>query len=63
MCIIDCPVCELQELVGSNVARVVAFNLGYLPSGDKALTTNAATSVAAVEAALEVGLSARGYQR
>lgn len=45
---------RLQELVGSNVARVVAFNLGYLPSGDKALTTNAATSVAAVEAALEV---------
>ncbi len=46
--------------MGSNVARVVAFNLGYLPSGDKALTTNAATSVAAVEAALEVGVGARG---
>jgi hypothetical protein len=35
---------------------VVAFNLGYLPSGDKRVTTNAETTVAALEAALEVRL-------
>jgi hypothetical protein len=45
---------RLQELVGSCVARVVAFNLGYLPSGDKGLTTQAETTVAALEAAIEV---------
>lgn len=26
---------QLQQLVGSNTARVVCFNLGYLPKGDK----------------------------
>ncbi|KAI8476938.1 MAG: putative rRNA methylase-domain-containing protein [Monoraphidium minutum] len=45
---------RLQELVGSCAARVVVFNLGYLPAGDKSITTNAATTVAALEAALEV---------
>jgi hypothetical protein len=44
----------LQELVGSCAARVVVFNLGYLPSGDKGLTTKAGTTVAALEAAIEV---------
>ncbi|GBF94396.1 rRNA methylase [Raphidocelis subcapitata] len=45
---------RLQEVVGSVAARVVAFNLGYLPSGDKSLVTRAETTVAALEAALEV---------
>lgn len=45
---------RLQEVVGSVQARVVAFNLGYLPSGDKAVTTAPDTTVAALEAALEV---------
>lgn len=36
------------------MARVVAFNLGYLPGGDKAITTAMSTTTAAVEAALEV---------
>ena len=34
--------------------RVVAFNLGYLPGGDKTLTTQASTSVAALKSALQV---------
>ncbi|KXZ52894.1 hypothetical protein GPECTOR_8g274 [Gonium pectorale] len=46
---------RLQELAGSAVARVVAFNLGYLPgAGDKRIVTAASTTVAAVEAAFEV---------
>jgi hypothetical protein len=45
---------QLQALVGSNVAKLVAFNLGYLPGGDKGIVTSAASTVAAVEAALEV---------
>lgn len=41
-------------MVGSNIARIVAFNLGYLPGGDKSLTTTSSTTLQAVEAALEV---------
>lgn len=44
----------LQALVGSNVARLVVFNLGYLPGGDKAIVTRPDTTTAALEAALEV---------
>jgi hypothetical protein len=44
----------LQQLVGSNVASLVAFNLGYLPGGDKAVITQPGSTLAAVEAALEV---------
>ncbi|MEW5312808.1 MAG: hypothetical protein WDW38_004415 [Sanguina aurantia] len=44
----------LQEIVGSNTAKLVTFNLGYLPYGDKQVTTKTPTTVAAVEAALEV---------
>jgi hypothetical protein len=44
---------RLQEVAGSCQARVVAFNLGYLPSGDKAVITKAETTLAALEAALE----------
>lgn len=45
---------QLQALVGSNVAKLVAFNLGYLPSGDKSIVTQPGSTLAAVEAALEV---------
>ncbi|GLC45116.1 hypothetical protein PLESTB_001470000 [Pleodorina starrii] len=46
---------RLQELCGSGVARVVAFNLGYLPgAADKRLITTTQSTLAAVEAALEV---------
>lgn len=52
------PLCHTlaQEIVGSNTAKLVTFNLGYLPYGDKQVTTKTATTVAAVEAALEVSL-------
>lgn len=41
--------------MGSNVASVVAFNLGFLPNAaDKSIITNPETTVAAVESALEV---------
>ncbi|KAG2499089.1 hypothetical protein HYH03_003272 [Edaphochlamys debaryana] len=45
---------RLQELAGSGVARLVVFNLGYLPGADKSLITSTATTSAALEAALEV---------
>jgi ubiquinone/menaquinone biosynthesis C-methylase UbiE len=34
--------------------RAVTFNLGYLPGGDKTLTTQAATSLAALKCALRI---------
>lgn len=34
-----------------DVARLVAFNLGYLPGGDKTLTTQSDTTLKALEAA------------
>jgi predicted methyltransferase len=44
----------LHEVVGSHKARLVAFNLGYLPGGDKSVITRQASTLAAVEAAFEV---------
>ena len=34
--------------------KVVVFNLGYLPGGDKTVTTKAETTLAAVQAAMEL---------
>ena len=45
---------QMQEEVGSHKARVICFNLGYLPHGDKTVITTVQTTVHAVEAALEV---------
>lgn len=45
---------QMQEEVGSHKARVICFNLGYLPRGDKTVITTGQTTVHAVEAALEV---------
>ena len=45
---------NLQQYVGSCRAKLVCFNLGYLPAGDKQLITQASTTSAAIEAALEV---------
>lgn len=45
---------EMQAVAGSNVARAICFNLGYLPGGDKSLTTSIESTVSAVEAAFEV---------
>jgi predicted methyltransferase len=46
---------RMQEFAGSCAAKVVAFNLGYLPAGgDKSVATRANTTTLALEAALEV---------
>ena len=39
---------------GSCPVKVVVFNLGYLPGGDKAITTKAQTTLAAVQGAMEL---------
>ncbi len=46
----------MHEHVGSNKAALICFNLGYLPrQGNKLETaTKLSTTVAAIEAALEV---------
>ena len=44
---------NLQSYLGSNCAKLICFNLGYLPGGDKSITTTIDTSVSAVEASLE----------
>jgi predicted methyltransferase len=44
----------MQQEVGSHTARLVAFNLGYLPGGDKSVITRQSSTLAAVEAAFEV---------
>jgi predicted methyltransferase len=45
---------RIQEWAGSNAARVICFNLGYFPGGDKSITTTSAGTLAAAEAAFEV---------
>ncbi|CAL5340181.1 unnamed protein product [Camellia sinensis] len=43
---------KMEELVPKGVPmRLVAFNLGYLPDGDKALITRSETTLQALEAA------------
>lgn len=44
----------MQAVVGSNQAKVICFNLGYLPRGDKSVITTSSSTLAAVQAALEV---------
>ena len=44
---------RLAEVVGEPLAAVV-FNLGYLPGGDKGIITRPATTIAALNAALEI---------
>ncbi|KAI8105870.1 hypothetical protein M9434_000449 [Picochlorum sp. BPE23] len=44
---------NLIEHVGSNVAKLVCFNLGYLPGGDKSIVTQVDSTLAAIEASLE----------
>lgn len=39
----------LQEVVGSGAARLVVFNLGYLPGSDKTVTTQEHSTVAAMQ--------------
>ena len=46
---------KLQEEVGSHAARVICFNLGFLPqSGNKSRKTTTRTTLQALEAAYEV---------
>ena len=42
---------EMLQRVGSGCARVVAFNLGYLPGGDQETTTTEGSTLAALQAA------------
>lgn len=44
---------EMDEYVASPVSAVL-FNLGYLPGGDKEITTKAASTLKAVQAAMEL---------
>lgn len=44
---------EMDEYVASPVSAVL-FNLGYLPGGDKEITTKAASTLNAVQAAMEL---------
>ncbi|KAI6691672.1 hypothetical protein NL676_028500 [Syzygium grande] len=48
------PIChsKMAEIVPEDaLVRLVAFNLGYLPGGDKAITTRSETTLLALEAA------------
>ncbi|KDP25077.1 hypothetical protein JCGZ_22612 [Jatropha curcas] len=46
---------RMEEIIPENSpARLVAFNLGYLPGGDKAITTVPETTLLALEAAKRV---------
>ncbi|MCE5294987.1 MAG: 16S rRNA (cytosine(1402)-N(4))-methyltransferase [Chlamydiales bacterium] len=43
---------RMQEVVEPVSAKLIAFNLGYLPGGNKALTTMLGTTLIALEASL-----------
>ena len=55
-CIHDCHSNALRYLQphGSNGLRVAMFNLGYLPLGNKEIITKRETTIAALNAAIEV---------
>ena len=38
----------------ANSVRMIAYNLGYLPGGNKELTTESSTTIASVKAAQEI---------
>lgn len=44
---------HVTEYLGSNVARLICFNLGYLPGGDKSVVTETDSTLAAIEGSLE----------
>ncbi|KAJ4829869.1 hypothetical protein Tsubulata_013127 [Turnera subulata] len=51
------PLCHsrMEEIVPENSpVRLVAFNLGYLPGGDKAITTVSETTLLALEASKRI---------
>ena len=45
---------QLLDAMSGRCARLVVFNLGYLPGGDKAIVTTTATTIPALEAAQRV---------
>ncbi|KAI7843363.1 hypothetical protein COHA_003059 [Chlorella ohadii] len=45
---------EMRQVVADHSARVVVFNLGYLPGSDKETITQRSSTLAAVEAACQV---------
>lgn len=44
---------HVTEYLGSNVAKLICFNLGYLPGGDKTVVTTIDSTLAAIEGSLE----------
>ena len=44
---------DMLSHVPAGTAKLVCFNLGYLPSADKSVITQSGTTIAAIEAALE----------
>jgi hypothetical protein len=44
---------NVTDFVGSNVAKLVCFNLGYLPGGNKSIVTQIDSTIAAIEGSLE----------
>ena len=52
-------ICDWINKCQLGAPRLVAFNLGYLPGGDKAIITNPDSTLKAIEGALSV-LEARG---
>ena len=46
---------DLEQFVGDGLkAKLVCFNLGYIPGGDKAITTQTSSTLSAVNAAMRV---------
>jgi hypothetical protein len=50
--IADQVMCTVQEHV--QAAHFVCFNLGFFPGGDRSIITKPATTVAAIEAAMDI---------
>lgn len=44
----------LPEDVGDDAVKAIMFNLGYLPGGDKSLTTQSATTLSALNSAVQI---------
>lgn len=45
---------RLKEVAAPESVKLIAFNLGYLPGGDKSLTTRTLSTLAAIKAALDL---------
>lgn len=45
---------RMKEVLSPQSVQFICFNLGYLPGGDKSITTQVATTVEAIESSLEL---------